>query len=41
LPEQAATPEGDLRLLPFLLPAPDPRQRGMDGFFVARLKRVV
>jgi 16S rRNA (cytosine967-C5)-methyltransferase len=40
LPERAATPEGDLRLLPFFLPDEDARQRGMDGFFIARLRRV-
>jgi 16S rRNA (cytosine967-C5)-methyltransferase len=40
LPAEAATPEGDLRLLPYFLPHEDPRQRGLDGFFIARLKRV-
>jgi 16S rRNA (cytosine967-C5)-methyltransferase len=40
LPAQAATPDGDLRLLPDLLPDPDPRQRGLDGFYIARLKKV-
>jgi 16S rRNA (cytosine967-C5)-methyltransferase len=40
LPEEAATPDGDLRLLPCFLPHDDPRQRGLDGFFIARLKRV-
>jgi 16S rRNA (cytosine967-C5)-methyltransferase len=40
LPAEAATPEGDLRLLPSFLPHEDPRQRGLDGFFIARLKRV-
>jgi 16S rRNA (cytosine967-C5)-methyltransferase len=39
LPPEAATAEGDLRLLPDLLPDPDPRQRGLDGFFAARLKK--
>ena len=38
LPDEAATPEGDLRLLPYFLPHEDPRQRGLDGFFIARLK---
>lgn len=40
LPGEAATPEGDLRLLPYFLPDDDPRQRGLDGFFIAQLKRV-
>ncbi len=40
LPDEAATPEGDLRLLPYFLPHEDSRQRGLDGFFIARLKRV-
>jgi len=40
LPAQAATPDGDLRLLPDLLPDPDPRQRGLDGFFIASLKKL-
>ncbi len=40
LPEEAATPDGDLRLLPYFLPNDDARQRGLDGFFIARLKRV-
>ncbi len=39
LPAEAVTAEGELRLLPFLLPDPDPRQRGLDGFFAALLKR--
>jgi 16S rRNA (cytosine967-C5)-methyltransferase len=40
LPAEAATPDGDLRLLPYFLPNDDARQRGLDGFFMARLKRV-
>jgi 16S rRNA (cytosine967-C5)-methyltransferase len=40
LPAEAATPDGDLRLLPYFLPNDDPRQRGLDGFFIARLKRI-
>jgi 16S rRNA (cytosine967-C5)-methyltransferase len=40
LPAQAATVDGDLRLLPDLLPDPDPRQRGLDGFYVASLKKL-
>ncbi|PPQ40417.1 16S rRNA (cytosine967-C5)-methyltransferase [Rhodoblastus acidophilus] len=40
LPEQAATAEGGLRLLPDFLPDPDPRQRGLDGFYVASLKKL-
>jgi 16S rRNA (cytosine967-C5)-methyltransferase len=41
LPAEAANAEGDLRLLPDLLPHDDPRQRGLDGFFIARLRRVL
>jgi 16S rRNA (cytosine967-C5)-methyltransferase len=37
---ECVTPLGELRTLPFHLPAPDPRQRGLDGFFAARLRRV-
>ncbi len=33
------TPEGDLRTLPCLSPPGDPENRGMDGFFAARLIR--
>ncbi|WP_374546045.1 RsmB/NOP family class I SAM-dependent RNA methyltransferase [Rhodoblastus sp.] len=40
LPAEAANADGDLRLLPFLFPHDDPRQRGLDGFFIARLKRL-
>ena len=40
LPPEAANSDGDLRLLPFFLPDDDPRQRGLDGFFIARLKRL-
>lgn len=40
LPPEAANCDGDLRLLPFFLPDDDPRQRGLDGFFIARLKRL-
>jgi 16S rRNA (cytosine967-C5)-methyltransferase len=32
-------PQGDLRTLPQMLPDPDPRWGGMDGFFAARLIR--
>jgi 16S rRNA (cytosine967-C5)-methyltransferase len=35
----AATQAGDLRTLPSMLPDPDPRQSGLDGFFAARLRR--
>jgi 16S rRNA (cytosine967-C5)-methyltransferase len=34
------TPRGDLRTLPCHWPDPDPRMRGLDGFFAARLERV-
>jgi 16S rRNA (cytosine967-C5)-methyltransferase len=40
LPDEAATAEGELRLLPCFLPHEDSRQRGLDGFFIARLRRV-
>ncbi|MBB4199966.1 MFS transporter [Rhodoblastus sphagnicola] len=40
LPVEAATADGDLRLLPDLLPDPNPRQRGLDGFYVASLKKL-
>ena len=40
LPPEAANSDGDLRLLPFFLSDDDPRQRGLDGFFIARLKRL-
>ena len=33
------TPAGDLRTLPQMLPDPDPRWGGMDGFYAARLMR--
>lgn len=33
------TPEGDVRTLPTHFPHPDPRLAGLDGFFVARLRR--
>jgi 16S rRNA (cytosine967-C5)-methyltransferase len=33
------TPEGDLRTLPFQLPADPPQTGGMDGFYAARLER--
>jgi 16S rRNA (cytosine967-C5)-methyltransferase len=33
------SPDGDLRTLPQMLPDPDPRWDGMDGFFAARLIR--
>jgi 16S rRNA (cytosine967-C5)-methyltransferase len=36
---QCITPLGDLRTLPCHLPAPTPRQSGLDGFFAARLRR--
>jgi len=35
----ALTPEGDLRTRPDLLPGPEPRLAGLDGFFAARLRR--
>jgi 16S rRNA (cytosine967-C5)-methyltransferase len=34
------TPEGDLRTLPFHLPADPPEIGGMDGFYTARLERL-
>jgi 16S rRNA (cytosine967-C5)-methyltransferase len=40
LPGEAANAEGELRLLPYFLPHDDPRQRGLDGFFIARLRRL-
>jgi 16S rRNA (cytosine967-C5)-methyltransferase len=40
LPVEAANAEGELRLLPYLLPDEDSRQRGLDGFFIARLGRL-
>lgn len=33
------SPDGDLRTLPQMLPDPDPRWGGLDGFFAARLTR--
>jgi 16S rRNA (cytosine967-C5)-methyltransferase len=36
---EAVTAQGDARTLPFLLPNPDSRLAGMDGFFIARLER--
>ena len=33
------TPAGDLRTLPQMLPDPDPRWGGTDGFYAARLVR--
>ncbi len=33
------SPDGDLRTLPQMLPDPDPRWGGLDGFFAARLVR--
>ena len=33
------TASGDLRTLPFLLPDPESRRSGVDGFFAARLER--
>ncbi|HSM20106.1 MAG TPA: transcription antitermination factor NusB [Hyphomicrobiales bacterium] len=38
--EQAISPMGDLRTLPFMQPGADPRLAGMDGFYAARLVRV-
>ncbi len=40
LPPEAATRDGELRLFPDFFPHDDPRQRGLDGFFIARLKRL-
>lgn len=34
------SPQGDLRTLPQMLPDPDPRWGGLDGFFATRLVRV-
>ena len=39
IPENFVNPDGDLRTLPQLLPNPDPRLAGMDGFFAARVAR--
>ena len=36
---ECVTPLGDVRTLPCHLPAPTPRQSGLDGFFIARLRR--
>lgn len=36
---QLLTPAGDLRSLPCHLPDPDPQMSGLDGFYVARLRR--
>lgn len=36
---ECLTPAGELRTLPCHLPAPTPRQSGLDGFFAARLQR--
>jgi 16S rRNA (cytosine967-C5)-methyltransferase len=38
-PAEAATPAGDLRTLPCHWPDPDLRLAGLDGFFIARLRR--
>jgi 16S rRNA (cytosine967-C5)-methyltransferase len=38
--EAAVTAEGDLRVLPHLLPHDEPRLAGVDGFFIARLGRL-
>lgn len=38
--ESLLTPLGDLRTLPCHLPDPEPRMRGCDGFFSARLQRL-
>jgi 16S rRNA (cytosine967-C5)-methyltransferase len=38
--EEFITPRGELRTLPCDWPDPDPRMRGLDGFFAARLERV-
>jgi 16S rRNA (cytosine967-C5)-methyltransferase len=40
LPPEAANREGELRLFPDFFPHQDARQRGLDGFFIARLKRL-
>jgi 16S rRNA (cytosine967-C5)-methyltransferase len=36
---ECITPLGDVRTLPCHLPAPTPRQSGLDGFYIARLRR--
>jgi 16S rRNA (cytosine967-C5)-methyltransferase len=36
---ECITPLGDIRTLPSHLPAATPRQSGLDGFFIARLRR--
>jgi len=38
LPPGAANSEGDLRLMPYFFPHQDARQRGLDGFFISRLR---
>lgn len=40
LPPEAATRDGELRLFPDFFPHDDPRQRGLDGFFIARVTRL-
>ncbi len=40
LPPECATKDGELRLFPDFFPHEDSRQRGLDGFFIARLKRL-
>jgi len=38
--EEFITPRGEMRTLPCQWPDPDPRMRGLDGFFATRLERV-
>jgi len=40
IPAEWITPAGDLRTFPFNSPANDAEQRGMDGFYAARLVRI-
>ncbi|MCI4678129.1 RsmB/NOP family class I SAM-dependent RNA methyltransferase [Rhodoblastus acidophilus] len=40
LPPEAANADGELRLLPYFFFHDQSRQRGLDGFFIARLKRL-
>jgi len=39
VPGEWLTRDGDLRTLPYHLPDMEPRMRGLDGFYAARLKR--
>lgn len=39
IPPEFVNPDGDLRTMPQMLPNPDPRLAGVDGFFAARIIR--